>query len=94
MESNHQRYDTGVIETYTYLVADTIGVRSDLLPMVCVMKVGDLVRVTGRPRDGWVPFLGIIVEVDGHQYKVRPVSHDKWVYALDRRDMEPIDADK
>jgi hypothetical protein len=58
------------------------------------VKVGDLVRVTGRPRDGWVPFLGIIVEVDGHQYKVRPVSHDKWVYALDKRDMEPIDADK
>ena len=58
------------------------------------MKVGDLVRVTGRPRDGWVPFLGIIVEVDGHQYKVRPVSHDKWVYALDKRDMELIDADK
>lgn len=58
------------------------------------MQVGDLVRVTGRPRDGWVPFLGIIVGVDGHQYKVRPVSHDKWVYALDKRDMEPIDADK
>ena len=58
------------------------------------IKVGDLVRVTGRPRDGWVPFLGIIVEVDGHQYKVRPVSHDKWVYALDKRDMELIDADK
>ena len=76
------------------MVADTIGVRSDLLPMVCVMKDGDLVRVTGRPRDGWVPFLGIIVEVDGHQYKVRPVSHDKWVYALDKRDMELIDADK
>ena len=94
MESNHQRHDTGVIETYTSLVADTIGVRSDLLPMVCVMKVGDLVKVTGRPRDGWVPFLGIIVEVDGHQYKVRPVSHDKWVYALDKRDMELIDADK
>lgn len=58
------------------------------------VKVGDLVRVTGRPRDGWVPFLGIIVEVDGYQYKVRPVSHDKWVYALDKRDMELIDADK
>ena len=94
MESNHKWYDTGIIKAHTSLVADTISVCGDLLPMVCVMKVGDLVKVTGRPRDGWVPFLGIIVEVDGHQYKVRPVSHDKWVYALDKRDMELIDADK
>ena len=94
MESNHQWHDTGIIKAYTSLVANTIDSCGHLLPMVCVMKVGDLVKVTGRPRDGWVPFLGIIVEVDGHQYKVRPVSHDKWVYALDKRDMELIDADK
>ena len=94
MESNNKRNDTGVIEAYTSLVADSPVRNDNLFSIGGIVKVGDLVRVTGRPRDGWVPFLGIIVEVDGHQYKVRPVSHDKWVYALDKRDMELIDADK
>ena len=52
------------------------------------MKVGDLVWVTGRPRDGWVPFMGIIIKVEGHQYKVKPCSHSDYVYLLDNRDME------
>ena len=94
MESNNKRNDTRGIETCSPLVADPPVRSHNLQPIGGIVKVGDLVRVTGRPRDGWVPFLGIIVEVDGHQYKVRPVSHDKWVYALDKRDMELIYADK
>ena len=54
------------------------------------MQVGDLVWVTGRPRDGWVPFLGIIVEVSKteHQYLVRACSHGKYMFLLDKCDME------
>ena len=58
------------------------------------MQVGDLVWVTGRPRDGWVPFLGIIVELEGLQYKVRACSHGKYMFLLDKCDMEIVNANK
>jgi len=48
-------------------VADTVGVRGDLLPMVCVMKENDLVRV----RSHTVEEYALLIEIghqDGHNW--------------------------
>jgi len=55
------------------------------------VKVGDLVKVTGRPKDGWVPFLGIIVGIEGHQYKVKSCAPANYTFLLYKGDMEAID---
>jgi hypothetical protein len=52
------------------------------------MKVGDLVWVIGRPRDGWQRFLGIIVKVAGTHYRVAACASNT-EYILDKLDMEP-----
>ncbi len=54
------------------------------------MKVGDLVWVTGKPRDGWVPFLGIIIAKKDHEYRVCPCSHNEYTFLLTTGDMEVI----
>jgi hypothetical protein len=54
------------------------------------VKVGDLVWVKGRPRDGWGKFLGIIVKISGWSYRVyAPDTGSE--YILDKLDLEALD---
>ena len=50
------------------------------------MKVGDLVWVVGRPRDGWNKFLGIVVKVVGYKYRVSACETGT-EYILDKLDL-------
>ena len=53
------------------------------------MKVGDLVWVTGHPRDGWQRFMGVIVNKEGFKYTVVATS-THMTYSLYRSELEPM----
>ena len=55
------------------------------------MCVGDLVWVVGRPADGWVRTLGIIVSIQHGWLYVSPTHNMDIRYKLTWSDVEPFD---
>ena len=57
----------------------------------CIVQVGDLVWIVGRPHDGWVRSLGIITHIkDGWLY-VTPNHNVDITYKLSRSDLDPFE---
>lgn len=52
------------------------------------MDVGDLVWIVGRPSDGWVKTLGIIVNIHSAWVYVSPIENPKATHKLLPSDLE------
>ena len=54
------------------------------------MNVGDLVWIVGRPKDGWVKSLGVIVRIDSSDVYVSPTHNHDVTYKVMFGDLEPF----
>ena len=55
------------------------------------MQIGDLVWVVGRPKDGWVKSLGIIVRTCDTNIFVSPMHAPSVIYKLMYGDVVPYE---